>query len=72
MIDFNNITFNYKGYDISVCNHIDKLNDRITDKEVAIWWDEKDLEVVDYFNSDVDSLTNALNKAKELIDCKPV
>ena len=65
MTDFNNLRFNYKGYDISVADH-----DNHTIQEVAIVWNENNIEGVAPFNYDVDSLIHALNKAKELIDWK--
>ena len=64
MTDFNDLRFNYKGYGISVADH-----DNHTIQEVAIVWNENNIEVVAYFNDTV-SLIRASNKAKELIDWK--
>ena len=69
MIDFNNVSLTYKGHSINITNNIDE--NRPNFRRVTIFLDDGDYEEVqhvDKFDMNIDSLMETLNKAKELID----
>tara|TARA_R110000850_G_scaffold274387_1_gene411823 strand:- start:1866 stop:2117 length:252 start_codon:yes stop_codon:yes gene_type:complete len=69
MIDFNNVSLTYKGHSINITNNIDE--NRPNFRRVTIFLDDGDYEEVqhvDKFDMNIDSLIETLNKAKELID----
>ena len=69
MIDFNNVSLTYKGHSINITNNIDE--NRPNFRRVTIFLDDDDYEEVqhvDKFDMNIDSLIETLNKAKELID----
>ena len=70
-ISFNNIYSEYKGYTISICSHNwePNLGQRPLPQEVAISLaDREDWTIVDTFGNTIESLTSALQSAKDMID----
>tara|TARA_R110002094_G_scaffold144225_1_gene133964 strand:+ start:475 stop:708 length:234 start_codon:yes stop_codon:yes gene_type:complete len=63
------VSLTYKGHSINITNNIDE--NRPNFRRVTIFLDDDDYEEVqhvDKFDMNIDSLIETLNKAKELID----
>ena len=68
-VNFNSVSLTYKGHSINITNNIDE--NRPDFRRVTIFLDDGDYEEVqhvDEFDMNIDSLIETLNKAKELID----
>tara|TARA_R100001369_G_scaffold11468_1_gene24964 strand:+ start:1742 stop:1999 length:258 start_codon:yes stop_codon:yes gene_type:complete len=69
-VNFNSVSLTYNGHDINITNIIDEGHPPDF-RRVTIFLDDGDYEEVqhvDEFDMNIDSLIEALHKAKELID----
>tara|TARA_R110000824_G_scaffold208285_1_gene393868 strand:+ start:228 stop:479 length:252 start_codon:yes stop_codon:yes gene_type:complete len=66
-VKFNSIFFMYKGYEILVASN-ECTTDRPNFRQVGIVWDKDTFEHLDEFDDNADTLIDALDNARELID----
>ncbi len=65
-VRFNRICFMHRGYEISVDSN--ECTDRPNFRQVGIVWDKDTYEHLDEFDDNADTLIDALDNARELID----
>jgi hypothetical protein len=65
-VKFNRICFIHKGYEILVDSN--EYTDRPNYRQVGIVWSENNIEHLDDFDDNADTLIDALDNARELID----
>jgi len=65
-VKFNRICFMHRGYEISVASVED--THRPNFRQVGIVWSENNIERLDDFDDNADTLIDALDNARELID----